>query len=150
VIVFDPSDLTQSFSSSLTSIVTTSQLMSSLFLATILVGIANTLFIVVLDRRREIGMLRALGMNRRQIVLTMILEMVLIVLIVAVVAIPLGLFNNEINSRSMEEFMSVRFNLGALEVLTTLMIILVAATLAAYLPARMAGRQDVIASLRYE
>lgn len=55
-------------------------------------GIVNTLALSVVERRREIGMLRAIGMQRAQIRRTIYLESVLIAVFGAVVGVALGLF----------------------------------------------------------
>lgn len=54
-------------------------------------GIVNTLALSVVERRREIGMLRAVGMQRRQVRRTIYLESMLIAVFGAVVGVVLGL-----------------------------------------------------------
>ncbi|NLG54816.1 MAG: FtsX-like permease family protein [Rhodococcus sp.] len=53
-------------------------------------GIVNTLALSVVERRREIGMLRAVGMQRAQVRRTIYLESVLIAVFGAVVGVGLG------------------------------------------------------------
>ena len=54
-------------------------------------GIINTLALSVVERRREIGMLRAMGMQRAQVRRTIYLESALIALFGALVGVALGL-----------------------------------------------------------
>ncbi|MBB5912374.1 putative ABC transport system permease protein [Nocardia transvalensis] len=54
-------------------------------------GIVNTLALSVVERRREIGMLRAVGMQRPQVRRTIYLESMLIAVFGAVVGVVLGL-----------------------------------------------------------
>jgi putative ABC transport system permease protein len=54
------------------------------------IGIANTLTLSVLERRREIGLLRAIGAHRRQIRTMIRLESVLIAIVGAVLGLGLG------------------------------------------------------------
>lgn len=56
-----------------------------------ILGIVNTLALSVVERRREIGMLRAVGMQRPQVRRTIYIESVLIAVFGAVVGVLLGL-----------------------------------------------------------
>ncbi|KAA0022773.1 ABC transporter permease [Antrihabitans cavernicola] len=56
-----------------------------------ILGIINTLALSVVERRREIGMLRAVGMQRAQVRRTIYLESVLIAVFGAIVGVLLGL-----------------------------------------------------------
>jgi putative ABC transport system permease protein len=56
-----------------------------------ILGIINTLALSVVERRREIGMLRAVGMIRAQVRRTIYLESALIALFGAIVGVALGL-----------------------------------------------------------
>ena len=64
-----------------------------LFLAVViaLFGIANTLALSVVERRRELGLLRAVGMQRRQVRSSVRWEAVLIALLGTAVGTALGL-----------------------------------------------------------
>jgi putative ABC transport system permease protein len=56
-----------------------------------ILGIVNTLALSVVERRREIGMLRAVGMQRKQVRRTLYLESALIAVFGAVLGLGLGL-----------------------------------------------------------
>ena len=56
-----------------------------------ILGIVNTLALSVVERRREIGMLRAVGMQRKQVRRTIYLESLLIAVFGAVLGLALGL-----------------------------------------------------------
>ena len=56
-----------------------------------ILGIINTLALSVVERRREIGMLRAVGMQRKQVRRTIYLESLLIAVFGAVLGLVLGL-----------------------------------------------------------
>lgn len=56
-----------------------------------ILGIINTLALSVVERRREIGMLRAVGMQRAQVRRTIYLESLLIALFGAIVGLALGI-----------------------------------------------------------
>ncbi|MCL1898676.1 MAG: FtsX-like permease family protein, partial [Micrococcales bacterium] len=53
-------------------------------------GIVNTLALSVIERTREIGLMRAVGLGRRQLALTTVIEGVLIALFGAVLGLVLG------------------------------------------------------------
>ncbi len=57
-----------------------------------ILGIINTLALSVVERRREIGMLRAVGMLRKQVRRTLYLESLLIAVFGAALGLALGLF----------------------------------------------------------
>jgi putative ABC transport system permease protein len=150
VMVMGTAEMSQAFAQRMQSIGIVSKMLSLMFLGTLLLGIANTLFIVILDRRREIGMLRALGLQRRQMTLSVVLEAAILVLMTALLSVPLGVFNNWINTYAMENFIGVRFGLAVSDLVLTVAIVLMAAAGAAFLPARYAGQSDVLEALRYE
>jgi putative ABC transport system permease protein len=65
--------------------------MLALAIVIAILGIINTLALSVVERRREIGMLRAVGMQRAQVRRTIYLESLLISTFGAVVGVALGL-----------------------------------------------------------
>ncbi len=149
-LIASPADLAARFNRALSNMSLVSQMLSVLLLATLTLGIANTLVIDVLDRRREMGMLRALGLFNRQVALSLVLEVLLLVAITSVLAIPLGIYNNYANSFTMSKLFAVRFVIAPHEVMISLGLVVLAATLASYLPARQASKVDVLEALHYE
>ncbi len=150
IVVISPAQLSAALSESIQSISVTSQVLSALLSATLVLGMANTMTIVVLDRRREAGMLRAVGLFGRQIAVSLVLETVLLMAIAGALAVPMGIVNNYVNTLTMQNLFAVRFVLSPDEVLKILGLALAAAALAAFVPARQAGRVDVLEALRYE
>ncbi|HEY4689516.1 MAG TPA: FtsX-like permease family protein [Anaerolineae bacterium] len=150
IIVLTPADLSAAFGNTIQNIVRVSQIMSLLLWATLMLGVGNTLVINVLDRRREMGMLRALGLHRRQIVAGILLETIILVIMTSVLAVPMGMYNNTANALTMQHLFAVRFTLAPGEVILTLVLLLLSASLATYAPARQAGQMDVLEALRYE
>jgi len=150
IVVISPAQLSAALSESIRSISVTSQVLSTLLAATLVLGMANTMTIVVLDRRREAGMLRAVGLFGRQIAASLVLETVLLMAIAGALAVPMGIVNNYVNTLTMQNLFALRFVLSPDEVLKILGLGLAAAALAAFVPARQAGRVDVLEALRYE
>lgn len=111
-------------------------------------GMINTLVLAVHERTRELGMLRAVGMTRRQVRLMVRGESVVTALIGAALGIPLGIGMAALTTSALSEW-GVR-----LVIPTTLAWFVVVAievgVLAAVLPARRASRLDVLRALQYE
>ena len=76
----------------LSSILNILYVMLTLAVFVSLFGIVNTLVLTVYERTREIGMLRAIGMTRRQVRRMIRQESIITALIGAVFGLPLGIF----------------------------------------------------------
>jgi putative ABC transport system permease protein len=114
-----------------------------------LIGVINTLWLSILERRRELGMLRAIGMSRRQVRTMIRYEAVITALIGAILGLVIGIvFAALIAQPLKQEGFTLSYPIG------TLFGILVAAALigviAAIIPARLASRLNVLESLQYE
>jgi putative ABC transport system permease protein len=114
-----------------------------------LFGIANTLALSIHERRRELGMLRAIGMSRRQVRTMIRYEAVITALIGAILGMVIGLvFAALIAQPLKDEGFTLSYPVGQLIVL--LVFAGFAGVLAAIGPARRASRLDVLESLQYE
>ncbi len=114
-----------------------------------LFGIANTLALSIHERRRELGMLRAIGMSRRQVRTMIRYEAVITALIGAILGMVLGvIFAALIAQPLKDEGFTLSYPVGSLVVL--LVLAALAGVLAAIVPARRASRLDVLESLQYE
>jgi putative ABC transport system permease protein len=114
-----------------------------------LFAITNTLSLSVLERTREMGMLRAVGMSRRQLRGTVIWEAVLIAAFGAILGIGLGLFFAWAVVQSTEA-QALIFSVPMARLGLALVVAVGASVLAAVLPARRAARVDVVRALAYE
>jgi putative ABC transport system permease protein len=114
-----------------------------------LFGIANTLALSIHERTRELGMLRAIGMSRRQVRTMIRYESVITALIGAILGMVLGvIFAALIAQPLKDEGFTLSYPIGSLVVL--LILAGLAGVLAAIAPARRASRLDVLQSLQYE
>jgi putative ABC transport system permease protein len=114
-----------------------------------LFGIANTLALSIHERTRELGMLRAIGMSRRQVRTMIRYEAVITALIGAILGMALGVIFAALISRPLkDEGFTLSYPIGSLAVL--LVLAGLAGVLAAIAPARRASRLDVLDSLHYE
>ena len=114
-----------------------------------LFGMVNTLVLSVFERTRELGMLRAIGMTRRQMRRMVRHESIITALIGAAIGVPLGIFLAVLVTRALDEF-DVRFAIpwGQLIVLTVVAVIV--GVIAAITPARRAAKLDPLQALQYE
>jgi putative ABC transport system permease protein len=122
-----------------------------LFLAIVisLFGIANTLALSIHERTRELGMLRAIGMSRRQVRTMIRYEAVITALIGAILGMVLGVvFAALIAQPLKDEGFTLSYPIGSLLVL--LILAAFAGVLAAIPPARRASRLNVLEALHYE
>ena len=112
-----------------------------------LFGIVNTLVLTVFERTRELGMLRAIGMTRRQVRRMIRHESIVTALIGAALGIPVGV--------ALALMVGKAINYPAFTIpWGTLIVFVIAAILAglvaAIIPARRAGRLNVLQALQYE
>jgi ABC-type antimicrobial peptide transport system permease subunit len=112
-----------------------------------LFGIVNTLVLTVFERTREIGMLRAIGMTRRQVRRMIRHESVITALIGAFIGIALGLILAGLLIAKID-FIAFAFPLAQVIVFAVAAVIV--GILAAIFPARRAAKLDPLEALHYE
>lgn len=117
-----------------------------------LLGIVNTLSMSVLERTREIGVLRALGGSRWRIRRALLDESLLISLAGSISGVAAGLLVGLVWIVSIREStlvgIQLRIPTGILVLIAVLSVLI--GTLAAILPARRAARLDPLRALTYE
>lgn len=115
-------------------------------------AIANTMFIAVLERRWELGLQRAIGMDRGQIRRTLLLEGGVIGIVGGAGAALFGLFLGFILVTDMEYTFAfaIPFEPSTYLVGLALLVGTVIAGVAGFYPSREAARMPIIESLRYE
>ncbi|HZC71154.1 MAG TPA: FtsX-like permease family protein [Jatrophihabitans sp.] len=112
-----------------------------------IIGIVNTLVLTVFERTRELGMLRAIGMTRRQTRRMIRHESVVTALIGAALGIVLGLVLAGLLCARLD---FIEFVLPIPQLITFAVVAVVVGVLAAVLPARHAARLDPLQALQYE
>jgi putative ABC transport system permease protein len=114
-----------------------------------LFGIVNTLVLSVFERTRELGMLRAIGMTRRQVRWMIRHESIVTALIGAALGIAVGAFLAALVTQALaDEGIVFAVPYGTLAVFVVVAI--AAGMLAAIFPARRAARLNVLEALQYE
>jgi len=131
----------------LTTLLNLLYVLLSLSIVVSLFGIVNTLVLVVFERTRELGMLRAVGMTRRQVRRMIRHESVITALLGAALGIPLGVVLALLIGAAIK-YPSFTIPVGTLVVFVIAAVI--AGVIAAIWPARRAGRLNVLEALQYE
>ncbi|HJR94129.1 MAG TPA: FtsX-like permease family protein, partial [Gaiellaceae bacterium] len=112
-----------------------------------LFGIVNTLVLTVFERTREIGMLRAIGMTRRQIRRMIRHESVITALIGAAVGIVLGIVLAALLIWRVD---FIEFSFPTVQVIVFVVAAIVVGIVAAIFPARRAAKLNPLEAIAYE
>ena len=112
-------------------------------------GMINTLVLAVFERTRELGMLRSIGMSRRQMRRMIRHESIVTALIGATLGLPLGVLLAALTTRALGS-LGIGFHLPGQQLASFVLLAVVAGIGAAVLPARRAARLNVLRALQYE
>ena len=116
-----------------------------------LIAMVNTLAIAVLERTREIGLLRAVGTTRKQITQLISAESLIMAGLGTAFGILAGIYLGYMASTSLESFgFPMPFNFPLFGILTAVASGILLGIVAAIVPARQAARKDIVEALRYE
>ena len=113
-----------------------------------LFGIVNTLVLTVFERTRELGMLRAVGMTRRQTRRMIRQESIITALIGAALGIPLGVGLGGLFGQALPGGMPFIVPWG--QIVIFVFAALIVGLLAAIFPARRAAKLNPLEALQYE
>ena len=115
-----------------------------------ILGIINTLALGVVERTREIGLLRAIGMDRPQLRGMLRVESIAISLLGALLGLAIGvLFAASIQSAMVDNGLNVR-DIPVLQLVVAALAAAVVGVLAAVWPSRRAARLDVLQAIATE
>jgi putative ABC transport system permease protein len=112
-------------------------------------GMINTLVLSVYERTREIGMLRAVGMTRRQVRRMIRQESIITALIGAALGLPLGIFLAALVNRALSEY-DIRFSIPWAQLIVLTIVAIIIGILAAIMPARRAAKLNPLQAIAYE
>lgn len=110
-------------------------------------GIVNTLALAVLERTRELGMLRAVGLSRRQTRRMVTVEAVVVAVFGALLGIVVGTAFGVAFQRALVDQGITELSIPAARLAVFVLVAGCAGVLAALLPARRAARLDVLRAI---
>ena len=108
-----------------------------------LFGIANSLFLSIHERTRELGMLRAIGATGRQIKQLIRFESVITAVIGGLLGTVIGVVFAWLTTFALED-LGLGFELPVLQLVVLLIVAVVVGVVAAIAPARRAARIDIL------
>lgn len=114
-----------------------------------IIGIVNTLSLSVIERTREIGLLRAVGLSRRRLRRMVTLESVTISVMGAVLGLVLGLVIGVLLQRSLQDDLNV-LAIPWISLLVFLVVAVLFGVIAAIVPAVRASRMKVLEAIATE
>ena len=109
-----------------------------------LIGIANTLALSVFERTRELGLVRAVGMSRRQLRRMVRFEAALVATFGAVLGVAIGLLFGFGVVQGLPDSFASAVSIPVGSILTLVAVAAAAGVVAAWLPARRAGRLNIL------
>jgi putative ABC transport system permease protein len=115
-----------------------------------LIAMLNTLAINVLERTREIGMIRAVGGTRKQVRRMVVAEALLLASVGTAFGILSGMYLGYVIVKAMGVLFPMAYSFPLSGVLAGIAIGLLFGALAAVIPARQAARLQIVEALRYE
>ena len=112
-------------------------------------GFSNTMALSVFERTREIGLLRAVGMSRRQIRAAILLEGMIVAVFGGLVGVVTGAVTGLIAAASLPGALISSVAVPWSTMVVYLIVAAVAGLLAALVPARRANRLDLLEAISY-
>lgn len=112
-----------------------------------LLGITNTLALSIVERTREIGLLRAVGMTRAQLRWMVRAEAVLVAAVAVVIGVLLGVGLGIATLAGLSGGTDMVVSVPAGQLVVTVVLAVLAGLAAGLLPARRAARLDVLAAI---
>ena len=115
-----------------------------------LLGITNTMALSVLERTREIGLMRAIGMTRRQTRGMIRLEAAVVSLFGALLGVAVGITFGWVAVLAIPETIINQLSVPTITLVIYVIVATIAGLLAATFPARRAARLNVLAAISHE
>ena len=120
------------------------QLLLALSVGIAILGIVNTLALSVLERTRELGLLRAVGMSRRQVKRMVRVESVLVAVFGGLLGLAVGVIFGVALQKALVSQGVTELSFPVTQLALYLLLAAVAGMLAAWLPARRASKLNVL------
>lgn len=114
------------------------------------IGIINTMTLSILERIREIGLLRAVGMTRRQLRASIRTEAIVVSIFGALLGILTGVLLGVASVVAIPDYVIERVSVPWVELLIYLVVGGMLGLLSAFFPARRAAKLNVLDAISYE
>ncbi|THV26125.1 ABC transporter permease [Glycomyces paridis] len=150
VSVANNADFVDQQTSQLDTLLASVQVLLALAIIIAIIGVVNTLVLSVLERTRELGLLRAIGMTRGQARRMITVESVIICLFGAVLGIAVGIGLGWTVQQALEEEGLTSFALPWGLIVGYLVAAVAVGLLAAIAPAARAAKLNVLNAIAYE
>jgi putative ABC transport system permease protein len=115
-----------------------------------LFGIVNTLGLSIYERVRELGLLRAIGLSRRQVKRMIRVEAVIIAVLGAVLGLAIGVVFGWAMQRALADLGIDRLSIPVGQLVGMLVVAAFLGVVASVLPARRAAKLNVLEAIAYE
>jgi putative ABC transport system permease protein len=113
-----------------------------------LFGIANTLGLSIIERRHELGLLRAVGMTRRQLRSSVRWESVIIALLGTILGLIIGVVFAWAMVKALHDEGIEKFSLAPVQLIIIVVLAGLFGVIAAAWPARRAAKLDILSSIQ--
>lgn len=146
----DQTEFKEEFSGQINQILGLIYVLLGLAVFIALIGIANTLALSVHERTRELGLLRAVGMSRRQLRSSVRWEAVIIAVLGTLIGLTIGVFFGWAVIKALRDQGFEMFAASVGQLVVIVIAAGVAGVVAALFPARRAARLDVLRAISTE
>lgn len=143
-LVSDRGDMKNIAGGQVTMLLTMLYALLALSVVIAVIGVVNTLTLSVVDRTREIGLLRAVGMQRSGVRRMVLQESVIITLLGTLVGVVFGTALGLGLTRFMADDVATTYVIPWQAIGVVIVVALIVGALAAFLPARKAAKLDVL------
>jgi len=150
VTVGDRSDYLNQQSAAADQVLLMVQILLALAILIAVLGVINTLALSVLERTRELGLLRAIGLSRAQTMRMVTVEAVVISAFGALLGLVVGSGLGTAVVRALKDQGITELSLPWTQMVTYLVLAGVVGVFAAVLPAIRAARTNVLQAIAYE
>ena len=113
-------------------------------------GIVNTLGLSIYERIRELGLLRAVGMSKRQVKRMVRVEAVIIAVLGAVLGLAVGILFGWALQQALSDLGIDRLAIPVGQLIIMLVVAALIGVVAAIWPARRAAKLDILQAITYE
>ena len=148
--VADRTEYVDQQASQLNTVLTMIQILLALAILIAVLGIINTLALSVLERTRELGLLRAIGLRRAQTMRMVTVEAVVISVFGALLGLAVGSGLGAAVVRALHDQGFTRLALPWSQMATYLVLAGVVGVIAAVMPAIRAARINVLGAIAHE